>query len=154
MCYILGVEVSSTLAIRLKSVDPTRGYKNGIGGKSVNSDMSRLSKHELLFSPKMNGRAMLWVGSNPQDLRRIILVSAQQTLPTAVMDAYAEEGSSLLRSRRMVGDALQTGQASLASLVDQRSRLKVQYKQTNVVGIQSRVQQSAVLHCSHVSSTW
>ncbi|CAN0457736.1 unnamed protein product, partial [Scytosiphon promiscuus] len=40
------------------------------------------------------------------------------------MDSYAEEGSSLLRSRRMVGDYLQTGQASLANLVEQRSRLK------------------------------
>lgn len=48
-----------------------------------------------------------------------------QALPASVMDAYAEEGSSLLRSRRMVGDYMQTGQESLASLVDQRSRLKV-----------------------------
>lgn len=47
-----------------------------------------------------------------------------QALPSSVMDAYAEEGSSLLRSRRMVGDYLQTGQASLTSLVEQRSRLK------------------------------
>lgn len=41
------------------------------------------------------------------------------------MDSYAEEGASLLRSRRMVGDILQTGQESLGSLVEQRSRLKV-----------------------------
>lgn len=50
-----------------------------------------------------------------------------QTMPnsTSIMDAYAEEGNSLQRSKRMVGEALQSGEASLASLVNQRSSLKV-----------------------------
>lgn len=52
-------------------------------------------------------------------------VRSKQALPSSVMDSYAEEGNSLLRSRRMVGDYMQQGQASLASLVEQRSRLKV-----------------------------
>ncbi len=52
--------------------------------------------------------------------------TSKQALPSSVMDSYAEEGNSLLRSRRMVGDYMQQGQASLASLVEQRSRLKVE----------------------------
>ncbi|CAM9496501.1 unnamed protein product [Ectocarpus fasciculatus] len=56
--------------------------------------------------------------------REELLARRHAALPSSVMDAYAEEGSSLLRSRRMVGDYLQTGQASLASLVEQRSSLK------------------------------
>ncbi|CAB1106013.1 unnamed protein product [Ectocarpus sp. CCAP 1310/34] len=56
--------------------------------------------------------------------REELLARRHAALPSSVMDAYAEEGSSLLRSRRMVGDYLQTGQASLTSLVEQRSRLK------------------------------
>ena len=53
-----------------------------------------------------------------------------QALPANVIDAYAQEGSSLVRSQRMVGEYLASGQTALASLADQRQRLK---------GVQRRV---------------
>ncbi|KAG5191173.1 soluble NSF attachment protein receptor [Tribonema minus] len=62
--------------------------------------------------------------------REALLARRNAALPSGVVDAYAEEGSSLLRSQRMMGDYLQSGQAALASLVDQRHRLK---------GVQRRV---------------
>jgi golgi SNAP receptor complex member 2 len=60
----------------------------------------------------------------------------QQTLPGSVIDAYAEEGSSIVRSQRMVGEYLSSGQAALASLADQRHRLKgVQRKVLDIANI-------------------
>jgi len=45
-------------------------------------------------------------------------------MPTVVVDQYVEEGLSYDRSSRMVNDIVMSGQATLASLIDQRSTLK------------------------------
>ncbi|CAM9534510.1 unnamed protein product [Ectocarpus sp. 12 AP-2014] len=75
--------------------------------------------------------------------REELLARRHAALPSSVMDAYAEEGSSLLRSRRMVGDYLQTGQASLTSLVEQRSRLKNAHRKVldmaNILGLSNSI---------------
>lgn len=75
--------------------------------------------------------------------RENLLARRNAALPASVMDAYAEEGSSLLRSRRMVGDYMQTGQESLASLVDQRSRLKNAHRKVldmaNILGLSNSI---------------
>lgn len=75
--------------------------------------------------------------------REELLARRHAALPASAMDSYAEEGSSLLRSRRMVGDYLQTGQASLANLVEQRSRLKNAHRKVldmaNILGLSNSI---------------
>ncbi|CAM9438394.1 unnamed protein product, partial [Chrysoparadoxa australica] len=75
--------------------------------------------------------------------REELMARRNAAMPSSVTDAYAEEGASLQRSNRMVGDYLYQGSAALTSLVDQRQRLKgVQRKVldiTNIMGISNRI---------------
>ncbi|CAM9836654.1 unnamed protein product [Pylaiella littoralis] len=75
--------------------------------------------------------------------REELLARRHATLPASAIDSYAEEGNSLLRSRRMVGDYIQTGQASLDSLVEQRSRLKSAHRKVldmaNILGLSNSI---------------
>ncbi|CAM9151662.1 unnamed protein product, partial [Phaeothamnion confervicola] len=75
--------------------------------------------------------------------REALLARRDSAAAAAAQQGLAEEESSLLRSRRAVGEAMATGQAALASLLEQRSRLKNVQRRvldiTNIMGISSSV---------------